>query len=547
MRLYLQECIRRDPSLVVEVLVEAEPYLRSIPTEYFLVLPHALRAAYGMALRGDMAGCGRPCCWTGRTCWAVGSSGTTGTSTSLAVSRSEPAASTAHRSRVRLPRHPRTCSSRPTACPCSRRRSATFHLHPEVTGSSTRTGALHLTGTTTDTLGKLAGRRDGGSSAGGSAGAARVRPWGLAGHHHTGTRADSSTGTPASRRAPAWRGGSTRARWETVGRHPDWRPFPIRSPLLWPVGTLAPRQGRRVALRTRLAVGATASIGPDPAGAGVREVRSRRRALRRRVPGGPSVRDRRARSPRAGSRHRRGCPARRGLRGAAPLSARHPRLVVFEAHLGTIYGDSPKYVYEAMRRQPPRDVARLGPARRATSAAPGRHGRAARHQRLPARSGPARYWVDNQTFPGYVRKRPGQRYLQTWHGIPLKRMGRDTARQLPEQKPPDRGIGAWDDAGRAERRTSSRPSCRRSTTAGAWCATAPRATTRSSTARLTTSRGAGGCSTCRPTRASSSTHRPSANSDRRRTGFELPFDLVDLLAALDGLGRTPTCCCGRTT
>jgi CDP-glycerol glycerophosphotransferase len=44
-----------------------------------------------------------------------------------------------------------------------------------------------------------------------------------------------------------------------------------------------------------------------------------------------------------------------------------------------------------------------------------------------------------------VRKRPGQRYLQTWHGIPLKKMGRDkVGTELPEQQP-DRGIGAWDE------------------------------------------------------------------------------------------------------
>jgi CDP-glycerol glycerophosphotransferase len=57
----------------------------------------------------------------------------------------------------------------------------------------------------------------------------------------------------------------------------------------------------------------------------------------------------------------------------------------------------------------------------------------------------AAYWVDNQTFPRYARKRPGQRYLQTWHGIPLKKMGRDNlGEKLPKQSP-DRGVGAWDE------------------------------------------------------------------------------------------------------
>ncbi len=37
----------------------------------------------------------------------------------------------------------------------------------------------------------------------------------------------------------------------------------------------------------------------------------------------------------------------------------------------------------------------------------------------------ARYLVNNAEFPHYVRFREGQRYLQTWHGTPLKRIGRD--------------------------------------------------------------------------------------------------------------------------
>jgi CDP-glycerol glycerophosphotransferase len=60
----------------------------------------------------------------------------------------------------------------------------------------------------------------------------------------------------------------------------------------------------------------------------------------------------------------------------------------------------------------------------------------------------AGYWVDNQGFPPVVRKRAGQRYLQTWHGTPLKRMGFDEvrfggsptlARQLAGQ------VSRWDD------------------------------------------------------------------------------------------------------
>ena len=39
----------------------------------------------------------------------------------------------------------------------------------------------------------------------------------------------------------------------------------------------------------------------------------------------------------------------------------------------------------------------------------------------------AKYLVNNQTFPQRFAKRPGQVYLNTWHGVPLKHMGLDMA------------------------------------------------------------------------------------------------------------------------
>ena len=46
----------------------------------------------------------------------------------------------------------------------------------------------------------------------------------------------------------------------------------------------------------------------------------------------------------------------------------------------------------------------------------------------------ARFLVNNQHFPFYFRKRPGQTYVQTWHGTPLKRLGNDIA--SPRQSRP---------------------------------------------------------------------------------------------------------------
>lgn len=44
----------------------------------------------------------------------------------------------------------------------------------------------------------------------------------------------------------------------------------------------------------------------------------------------------------------------------------------------------------------------------------------------------SRVWINNNNFPYYVRKRPGQYYLQTWHGTPIKKLLWD----LPRSRAP---------------------------------------------------------------------------------------------------------------
>lgn len=39
----------------------------------------------------------------------------------------------------------------------------------------------------------------------------------------------------------------------------------------------------------------------------------------------------------------------------------------------------------------------------------------------------AKYVVTNSTFPRWFVRRPGQRYVNTWHGVPWKKLGRDVA------------------------------------------------------------------------------------------------------------------------
>ncbi|WP_308013619.1 bifunctional glycosyltransferase/CDP-glycerol:glycerophosphate glycerophosphotransferase [Streptomyces beigongshangae] len=101
-------------------------------------------------------------------------------------------------------------------------------------------------------------------------------------------------------------------------------------------------------------------------------------------------------------------------------------LVVFESHLGRQYSDSPKALYEEMRRQgldfeAVWSYAGGGPAGFPSDAT------LVRRWSLPYLRALARaeFWIDNQSYPLKLTKRPGTTYLQTWHGSALKRMGFD--------------------------------------------------------------------------------------------------------------------------
>ncbi|MBO9716440.1 MAG: FkbM family methyltransferase [Pseudoxanthomonas sp.] len=105
-------------------------------------------------------------------------------------------------------------------------------------------------------------------------------------------------------------------------------------------------------------------------------------------------------------------------------------LVLFESFLGKQYAGNPRYIYEALRRRRP-DL-RCVWAYSGKTPIPGdpptvRRG-SAEYFRLLAQ---ARYRVNNVLFDVPGRK-PETTYLQTWHGTPLKRLGRDIEIQGPE-------------------------------------------------------------------------------------------------------------------
>ena len=110
--------------------------------------------------------------------------------------------------------------------------------------------------------------------------------------------------------------------------------------------------------------------------------------------------------------------------------------VVFENHMGQSYSDNPRYVFEELAR---RDAGFKAIWSFAGDPPPMPEGvrtvprNSWRYFLALARAG---YWVDNQGLPPAITKPARTRYLQTWHGSALKRMGEDTPafRSMPEDR-----------------------------------------------------------------------------------------------------------------
>ncbi|WP_306187879.1 MULTISPECIES: bifunctional glycosyltransferase family 2 protein/CDP-glycerol:glycerophosphate glycerophosphotransferase [unclassified Streptomyces] len=123
--------------------------------------------------------------------------------------------------------------------------------------------------------------------------------------------------------------------------------------------------------------------------------------------------------------------------------------VVFESHLGKQYSDSPRAIYEELRR-------------RGTPITPIWAYAGERPQGFPKdvelvrrwswgylrALAQAEYWIDNQGYPLRLTKRPETTYIQTWHGSALKRMGFDEPglRMLsePEQRSYQQALDRFD-------------------------------------------------------------------------------------------------------
>jgi CDP-glycerol glycerophosphotransferase len=124
----------------------------------------------------------------------------------------------------------------------------------------------------------------------------------------------------------------------------------------------------------------------------------------------------------AARRNRRYLPTMRKLYRAWQRLPMDDDLIVFESGQGRHFSDSPRYIYEELlRRGDTRTKVwiydRPLPVRDEHTIVVKRH--SVGFYWYLAR---AKFWVNNHTFPHYITRRPGGRYVQTWHGTPLKRM-----------------------------------------------------------------------------------------------------------------------------
>jgi CDP-glycerol glycerophosphotransferase len=120
--------------------------------------------------------------------------------------------------------------------------------------------------------------------------------------------------------------------------------------------------------------------------------------------------------------------------------------ILFESFQGKVVGDSPYALFEEIKKRSPRaklivSVALPGVAPEGAIAV--RYGSVSWLRALAT----SKVLINNTNFPGYFRKREGQSYIQTWHGTPLKRLGRDISELVPMTsylKMMDREASYWD-------------------------------------------------------------------------------------------------------
>jgi CDP-glycerol glycerophosphotransferase len=117
-----------------------------------------------------------------------------------------------------------------------------------------------------------------------------------------------------------------------------------------------------------------------------------------------------------------------GIRRVAPFLRRvEPKTVLFDSWRGK-YADSPRAIAEELHRRDP-SFRQVWVLEQDDPLLPEWVDAVRPHSRHHVEYlGCAQYVVTNSGMPGYWRKRRQQAYLQTWHGTPLKKLGRDIQR-----------------------------------------------------------------------------------------------------------------------
>ncbi|WP_084499483.1 bifunctional glycosyltransferase/CDP-glycerol:glycerophosphate glycerophosphotransferase [Brevibacterium album] len=99
--------------------------------------------------------------------------------------------------------------------------------------------------------------------------------------------------------------------------------------------------------------------------------------------------------------------------------------VVFESYHGKQLADSVRALWETVREQHPHLQTYWSVASSAVSVPEGAVRIIQGTPEWLEAVHRSRYLVNNANFPGYTRLQDGQRYIQTWHGTPMKRIAED--------------------------------------------------------------------------------------------------------------------------
>lgn len=97
--------------------------------------------------------------------------------------------------------------------------------------------------------------------------------------------------------------------------------------------------------------------------------------------------------------------------------------ILFESFFGKSYSDSPKYIYEYLAQNHPGRYKFVWVIDKKNTRIPYQHKEIRRYGiRYAYYLARSKYFVFNGRQPQWVKKREGNIFLQTWHGIPLKKL-----------------------------------------------------------------------------------------------------------------------------